>query len=313
MPEKITNSILSNTETKEKEPEYKPYKLVITGAAHSGKSVLSTSIIEHFPDGCTIHHATPDGEGDWSQRTETKLAKKLREKEKFSADFVEASLKMIRGYRNKMLFIDTGGKIDGEDLPLIFKEADEIIVLSRENEIGDWENLVRKSGKKVLAVIISDQEGGNIVSIDKEGVIRGRISGLERGAKVNSVVVDKLTEILKPHIPEHCEDEEKADINFAQLAEYSKVPQYKKGGRFDWQPEHLALATDLIKERLEKHKGDVRVWGTAPMMLWGAVSAAARPSKLRLHDPFRGYIEIPELQHSSEGSKNLAWTFIERS
>jgi len=294
-------------EGKEKEPKYKPYKLVIAGPAHSGKSVFSTSMIENFPDGCNLFHATPDGEGDWSQSTENALAQKLREKEKFSTDFVEESVKMIEGYSNKMLFVDTGGKIDGEDLPLIFNEADEIIILSREAEIADWEALARKSGKKISAVIVSSLEGEDVVSIDEEGVIRGRITGLKRGTKVDSVVIKKLAETLKPQIPEHCEDEEKADVNFSQLAEQLKISRHKAGGRFDWQPENLASVSKLIKEKLKKHEGDIHVWGTASMMLWGAASAAARPAKLSLHDPFKGYVEIPELQHSSEGSKNLAW------
>jgi CRISPR-associated protein Csx3 len=304
-----TNEQMNETviEQKEKEPKYKPYKLVIAGPAHSGKSVLSTSIIENFPDGCNIFHATPDGEGDWSQSTENILAQKLREKEKFSTDFVEKSVKMIEGYRNKMLFVDTGGKIDGEDLPLIFNEADKIIILSREDEIAGWENLVKKSGKKMLAVIISSLEGEDVVSTDEEGVIRGRITGLKRGAKVHSVVIEKLAEALKPLIPEHCEDEERADVNFAKLAEELKISRHKTGGRFDWQPEHLAVAAELIKKSLEKHTGDVHVWGTAPMMLWGVASAAARPAKLNLHDPFKGYVEIPELKHSPDGSKNLVW------
>ena len=294
-------------EQKEREPKYKPYKLVIAGPAHSGKSVLSTSVIENFPDGCNIFHATPDGEGDWSQRTENTLAQKLREKEKFSPDFVEKSIKMIEGYRNKMLFVDTGGKIDGVDLPPIFKEADEIIVLSREDEIANWEDLARKSGKKILAVIVSNQEGEDAVWVDNEGVIRGRAAGLERGAKVNSAVIRKLAETLRPLVPEHCEDEEQADVSFAKLAEELKISSHREGGRVDWQPEHLAAASALVKKKLEKHGEDVHIWGTAPMMLWGAVSVATRPSKLRLHDPYKGYVEIPELQHSSEGSKNLAW------
>ena len=86
----------TSVEQKEKEPRYKPNRVVIAGPAHSGKSVFSTSIIENFPDGCNIFHATPDGEGDWSQSTEDVLAQKLREKEKFSSDFVEESIKMIK-------------------------------------------------------------------------------------------------------------------------------------------------------------------------------------------------------------------------
>ncbi len=296
---------------REKEREYPTFKLAISGPPHSGKSVFLSSLIENLPDGCNIFRACPDGEGDWSQRTESSLAQELREKEKFSMDFVNQSVKMIDGYRNKILLVDTGGKIDGEDLPLIFARVDGIVVLSREDQIVEWEQLAKKSGKKIVAVIASGLTGENTVSTDAEGVLRGRVTGLERGASVDSAVINKLAEALKSQIAEYCEDEKNADVHFGKLAERLNIPRHRQGGRFDWQPEHLQAAVSLAKETLKDRQGNVRVWGTAPGMVWGAIAAAVRPLKVEQHDPFKGYVAIPELPQSPDGSKNLDWIIKE--
>ena len=127
-------SRISETITsKENEQKVQSFKLAVIGPPHSGKSVFLSSLIDSLPDGCRIHRACPDGEGDWSQKTDQTVSQKLREKGKFSVDFVDRSIEMIETYTDKILLVDTGGKIDGEDLPLILSKVDGIVVLSRKD------------------------------------------------------------------------------------------------------------------------------------------------------------------------------------
>jgi len=310
IPSQPTNQTKKVENRAEKEPKFSALKIAVCGPRHSGKTVFLSSLVERLPDGCNIFRACPDGEGDWSQSTDQTTAQKLREKGKFSMDFIDESVNMIRNFRNKILLVDTGGDIEGEDLPLILKEVDGVIILARPEATADWQELVEKNGKHMFGVLTSRETGETAIKEQDDEHITGTVTGLERGSKVDNIVINELADLIKDKLMKYCEDEKEANIRFNKLAQELGIAEHRLGGRVNWLPENLPAMIEHAKKLLRDKTGEsekIKMWGTAPGMVWGALTAALRPQEVAHHDPYKGYVGIPQLRHRPEGSDNLKW------
>lgn len=143
-------------------------------------------------------NANGDGEGTWSNNPDQEEVMRERIKTGNSAEEFAVWEKRIRSVQAEIVIIDIGGRLQDDKVPL-FEAADSFIVLSSDLEaIEPWKSFGEAHGCRCLAVIESYISGGEEV-YKYDGVMKARISGLERGcfleeSVVLSTLVDKLIE-----------------------------------------------------------------------------------------------------------------------
>ncbi len=323
------STVSGPTESKEKMDRV---AIVVCGPPHSGKSVFFATLKEHLPrQGTHLFRACPDGEGTWSQRAASDVASAIRRKGSFSDEFVHFSEKAIQDIKTTRVLIDVGGLRTPEN-EAIFSNATHFVVLCRADrpeEREAWEEFGKKAGLTLLASFESVLEGEEDVQEDENGILRGRVSGLERGEHIESQPIEELAHKILFLTPEGLSQElitEEAGIrkiNLDSLATHVNVPYQERVIRRGtpqekviqnpfWSGQNTHEAVRILSE-LDPEEP---VWldGAHPAFLYSALSYDLLPRETWLTD-FKvesGRMKIPELQAAEKPSDNLIWKTEER-
>lgn len=173
-------------------------RLVVSvgGPPHSGKSVflaeLYRQLLDRMPGEVFLQRGCPDGEGMWSAESDPSMVKAIRQKGKFSEDFVGWATDALHGLQRgfKITLVDLGGKRMQPNDDLLRGSTHCIVLSSKENETKAWVEYAQGCGCEILAVIeswlVKNESGldssvrsslnasatpvmGTLVNLDREG------------------------------------------------------------------------------------------------------------------------------------------------
>ena len=174
-------------------------RIVICGPPHSGKSVFLANLQRLLP---VEHHilifGAPDGEWHWSNEADQNLVRGIRQKKQFTDDFADHIVKAIETAEQRLILVDTGGKRLYPNHE-IFAVCDAfIIVSSSREEMVEWRKFGEAQECQCIAELDSVLHGTcELYPEADDKIIRGRISGLERGQTVKSPVLEAVAKRLK--------------------------------------------------------------------------------------------------------------------
>jgi CRISPR-associated protein Csx3 len=290
-------------------------RIAICGYKQSGKSVLMANLMRQLPpDSFYLAFAAPDGEWHWTNFGDQDLVAVVRQKGKFSEDFVSSMVEAIRFNEQPLVLVDTGGVMSPEN-ERIFAVCDGCIILVDRNKypngIAEWREFATRNGVTPVAELESDLHGSCELYADRgDGIVRGQIAGLNRGATVQSptlnAVVDRLREIIRSNA-DMTEGEMLCNINGATLVTRLDVAD-RNDPFLGVRPLHLrsALRLTAAVAKLET----VRIWNVRAAILASAY-AARLPSAVELYDVSKGYVRVPEVTPQGAGNGNVAWEILE--
>lgn len=277
-------------------------RVIVCGPPHSGKSVLLANLMRLLPpDSFYLAFAAPDGEWHWSNFGDQDLVAAVRQKGKFSKNFVNSMVEAIRANEQPLVLVDTGG-VRSEANERIFDACDACVILSsKPDEIIAWRQFAAAHKVAVIAELDSVLVGTCEFYPDRgDGVIRGRISGLERGHTIVSPTLEAVAERLRGIIrsnAEMSEAEATCNVNGATLV--SRLGVVDTHDPFlGVRPEHLAPALRLTAAVSKLPV--VRIWNVRAAILASAY-AARIPGSIELYDVSKGYIKIPDVTPQGEG------------
>lgn len=288
-------------------------RVVICGPPHSGKSVFLANLQSRLP---VEHHmlifGAPDGEWHWSNQADQGLVKELRHKGQFSSEWCGGIIGAIQSAQQRLVLVDTGGKrLPPNDE--IFSSCDGFIVISSSpEEMVEWRKYGEAQGCQCMAELDSVLQGTSELYPDRgDGIIRGRISGLERGQTVESPVLNaiasRLCQVIKVNA-EMTEAEFVANINGAKLVDYLGITD-RSDPYLGVRPWHTASALRLTA--VARQPETVRIWNIRASFLTCAF-ASALPGKVELFGVSEGYVQLPETTPTGNGSGDgLKWETTE--
>lgn len=288
-------------------------RVVVCGPPHSGKSVFLSNLQRLLP---VEHHmlifGAPDGEWHWSNEVGQDLVQELRQKKQFSSDFDDNIVKAIESAEQRLVLVDTGGKRLHPNHE-IFRCCDGFITISSSpEEVIEWRKFGEAHGCQCLAELDSVLHGTSELYPDRgDSILRGRISGLERGQTVESPVLDAVANRLKKVIEANAEMTEAellANINGAKLVDHLGITD-RSDPYLGVRPWHTAPALRLttVARKLET----IRIWNIRASFLTCAF-AATLPGKVELFGVSEGYVRLPEVAPAGNGAGNgLEWETTE--
>lgn len=290
-------------------------RVIVCGPPHSGKSVFLANLMRLLPpDSFYLAFAAPDGEWHWSNFGDQDLVAVVRQKGKFTDDFVSSMVAAVQANEQPLVLVDTGG-VRSEANERIFAVSDGCIILSsKPEETVAWREFAVAHGVSVLAELDSVLHGTCELYPDLgDGVVRGRISGLERGHTVVSptldAVVSCLRSIIHANSEEMTEGELLCNVNGATLVD-RLIPEAEQNDPFlGVRPHHLQSALKMTRavEKLET----VRIWNVRAATLASAY-AARLSGAVELYDVSKGYVRVPDVAPQGEGSNGgIEWEVLE--
>jgi hypothetical protein len=289
-------------------------RIIVCGPPHSGKSVFLANLMRQLPpDSFYLAFAAPDGEWHWSNFGDQDLVAAVRQKGKFTEDFVSNMVNAVSRNEQPLVLVDTGG-IRSEANERIFDACDGCIILSsKPEEIVAWREFAIVHDVAVVAELDSVLHGTcELYGEQGDGVIRGRISGLERGHTIKSVTLEAVSARLRKVIEANWAytlAEMTATVNGSGLSGRLGVEDMNDPF-LGIRPQHLPAALRLTAAATELNA--VRIWNVRAAILASAY-AASFPDSVELYDVNAGYIKLPELtpKGTGNGSGAIEWETID--
>ncbi len=161
-------------------------KIVIGGPPHSGKSVFIEALTQNLDkDNTFSFSAAPDGEGPWLQRHyDDPDVVKLRQKGKFTPEFVADRKKKITDWEGPLMIIDVGGRTSEENAQMIEGATHAIILAGDLSKVAEWRDFFEKNNIQVIAKLHSAYQEDHDIQRPMEpdsDHITSMIHHLERG------------------------------------------------------------------------------------------------------------------------------------
>ena len=147
---------------------YEKNKIVIAicGPAHSGKSVFLNQLYSILPtERRYLVRGCPDGEGVWSNGNDQHVIQLVREKGKFTPEFMNNVKNAIETIESDIVLVDVGGIPSKENVEII-SHCDYYIILSRDKaKIFEWENFIDnfRSGCMVPVQRVAKKDGESVI------------------------------------------------------------------------------------------------------------------------------------------------------
>jgi CRISPR-associated protein Csx3 len=277
--------------------------VIIGGPPHSGKSVLVYSLTSGLRRRGVAHYvlrACPDGEGDFSNEADQALVRTIRRKGEFTSDFSN----QVAGHlarRHLPLLVDVGGRPTEAQLDVLRHctqailligdrpDAPERYALDRES----WRAMMSRVGLPIIADLRSILVGQDEVeSVDP--VVKGTISGLERGREIEGVIIDALLNRLELVLGYSHGDLMTIHRAMAPLdAIFVDLPTLvRQIGSEDglWRPEQIPALRKVLPSGTP-----LAVYGRAPNWVYTALSLHAVPSEIHHFDARFGWLSPPQL------------------
>jgi CRISPR-associated protein Csx3 len=309
-------------------------KIAIGGPPHSGKSVLISVLRSLLPrDKFVVVEGAPDGEGitGWAHEADPELARAVRRKGKFLDEFVDWVVDAVRNSTMPITLVDLGGMLldeAGNFTPTgvrltpqnerILRECSHIIVIARPDyaEVASrWLAEAERVGVKPIAILESVLSGADDEVFDPGPPLRARITKLEReNPPVGSATARALADLLLELAGEGtgADGSAEADVNFPRLAEALNLPLRNGGPDRDWFPGILPYLVAFVTAATADREA-VNLWGNCPAGFPYHALACGLPQRVRYFDPkLGGYVALPEVEPSGEGSQVLQWRLEDR-
>ncbi len=275
--------------------------VLIAGAPHTGKSVLSYLLTQHLRQMDIPHYllrAAPDGEGDWFFHGPPDNVYLLRASKKHP--FTEAfTLKMLNVIRNRHLplLVDMGGKPRGSQFGILNACTHAVLLYRDETERSRWSEWLVAHNVHIIAEFQSKREGPDVLWSSRPR-LTGVISGLERDAARRQVglVFGALLETLAGIFSYDAQELRQEHLRTAPLQplETDRLARQVSGravAHYHWQPQDLAtLARDFPQQ------DSYALYGRGPAWLTAFVAAQVHPAPLALFDARFGWLALPRLR-----------------
>lgn len=164
----------------------KGIKIVVGGPPHSGKSVFIEALTQNLDkDNTFSFSAAPDGEGPWLQRHyDNPDVVKLRQKGKFTPEFVADRKKKINDWEGPLMIIDVGGRTSEENAQMIEGATHAIILAGDLSKVAEWRDFFEENNVEVIAKLHSHYQGDHDIQRPMEpekSHITSSVHHLERG------------------------------------------------------------------------------------------------------------------------------------
>lgn len=270
--------------------------VAIGGPPHSGKSVLAYSLSKALRAHQIAHYvlrAFPDGEGDWANEADQALVRRIRIKNSVTPEWIQHVCRDI-ARRHLPLIVDIGGRpTDWQEV--VLDHCTHIILLTRDRAShGHWTRLARRHNLPVIADLHSVRSGEDVVQAHSP-VLRGQISGLERGSTASGVVFTALVDQVASLFA--YDQEELRRLHIAN-APADLVVELERLGRMlasamghpweQWQPEQLGKVLVYAPPHLP-----LAIYDRGPNWLYAALAVHVYPAPLYQFDVRLGWIAPP--------------------
>jgi CRISPR-associated protein Csx3 len=285
--------------------------VLIGGPPHAGKSVLTYSLtralrqygIEHY-----VMRACPDGEGHWSQETPRQVAEDIRQKGAFSDVYIQRVCTNI-AMRQMPFLVDVGGLPQGEQFQIFQHCTHAIILRHRSPSTIDWHAIVERNRLHLLADLVSELDGIPDLEM-QESVLRGTLSGLERGTTIQGEPFDSLVRLLITLFTETSEGLKAAHTEKAHTELVLNLPQLLDSfapGCIDWSSEMLPRLLAEVPAQTP-----LSVYGRAPYWIYSALLLHTRPAPFYQFDARLGWLQPIEVQSGLESHPEILFEVEKR-
>ena len=276
--------------------------LLIGGPPNAGKSVLFYSLTRTLHERGVRHHAIracPDGEGNWYQEIQRALdpaaIRLIRVKKAWSDSFVQGICRDLQG-RHLPLLVDMGGRPREEQMCML-QACTHSLLLLRPDEpesANTWRKLMQQASLTPLAEIVSARDGPSMITSETP-IVRGTLTGMQRGTPAQGVLFDALVERIASLFTSYSLEElEQAKLALAPT-EFTLnldplLRKFEPQAR-EWEPEMLKRLPD----ELPAHTS-LAVYGRGPGWLYGALAAYVGQQPFYQFDPRIGWLAPPALR-----------------
>ncbi len=270
--------------------------VMIGGPPHSGKSVLAYSLTQALRARNVAHYvlrAYPDGEGDWANEADQALVRRIRVKGAGTPEWIARMCRDIAN-RHLPLIVDVGGCPTAWQ-EAVFDQCTHAILLTPDADNRScWRERAARHGLPLLADLHSALAGDDLVQ-ETGPILRGQITGLERGRAAQGPVFEALATLLASLFAY-----DDAELRAAHLAlspaelviELNRVGQALDLGSEwrRWSPGQLPVLLDYLPAQTP-----LAVYDRGPNWLYAALALHAYPAQLYQFDVRLGWVAPPAL------------------
>jgi CRISPR-associated protein Csx3 len=270
--------------------------VMIGGPPHSGKSVLAYSLSQALRAHQVAHYvlrAFPDGEGDWANEADQALVRRVRVKGDATPDWVARMCRDIAN-RHLPLIVDVGGRPKAWQ-ETVFDHCTHAILLTPDEQARSaWRELAARHTLPVLADLHSRLGGGDVLQATGP-ILRGQISGLERGRSARGPVFEALVSRLATLFDYDAAELRATHLSLAPaelVVELSRVGRALGLGQAwqRWLPEHLPQLLDYLPAGTP-----LAIYDRGPNWLYAALAVHAYPQPIYQFDVRLGWVAPPTL------------------
>ena len=290
-----------------------PYKIIVCGNAHSGKSIFINYLYRILPQKYTsLIRACPDGEGVWNSNQNNEQIQMVRKKGHFSEGIVKEIINDIEKETAPIVLIDTGG-IRSIENKTIFTHADAFIVVSRD-EVEEWETFGQELGLRKLAILNSEMNGKDKIEDSSQDYISGTITGLNRGNNVNeSKILQQVAQMILKLVKHKDIEmkgkicaEDKETLNMQEAARALRMENIN--GNIKWIEEKGSLIYYYLKG-FTQVRDRLKVFEARANWITGMVCEAAKENgihDIELYDTGSNkYLKVKQLPQTMDEWKQL--------
>lgn len=281
--------------------------ILIGGPPNAGKSVLFYSLTVALYERGIKHHiirACPDGEGNWFQEIHSVLDRdairliKVASKADWTPAFVEGICQDLQR-RHAPLLVDMGGQPRDWQHCILHNCTHSVLLFHNPDseQTHFWQQLLRSTNLQPLAYLHSIRDGESVVT-EETPVIRGTLTGLERGTLAHGDAFDALVQRIATLFSTYSLTE--LEQTQLQNAPAEPVVLSQLLHKFDasagtWQPAMLRQLADELPVNTS-----LAIYGKGPGWLYAALAAQVGAAPFYQFDPRIGWMTPPILQISME-------------
>ena len=277
--------------------------ILIGGPPHSGKSVLTYSLTQTLRQQGIDHYvlrACPDGEGDWSNETPPETVRLIRQKGRFTPEFVQQVANDLRR-RHLPLLVDAGGKPQDDQEIILAQCTHAILIAQDEAGLALWRPLVERNGLSVIAELLSLREGHDAL-ISSGRNLRAHLTGLERHHQVKGPVFDALALCAATYLHEPSDLLRRRHLDSAPVELTVDLQQLARqlgvaGETVFWTPEQLPSLLGYLPSA-----ASLGLYGRGPNWLFAAVAAHVQGAPFYQFDVRLGWVTPPAIVVGGETS-----------
>jgi CRISPR-associated protein Csx3 len=285
--------------------------VLIGGPPNSGKSVLFYSLTKALHERGISHHvvrACPDGDGNWFHEIHREIGPdKIRliyyPNKQWTDSFVNGICSDLER-RHLPLLVDVGGQPQASQLCIFLHCTHSILLLpSDDGETAQfWHHTIASSGLSPLAEIHSELHGESVLT-SASPIIRGTITGLERGHLAQGPVFEALVDCIAKLFKSYSLDElDQTKLALAPVQPPINIETlYRK---FD--PSAREWKREMLRPLLQEIPSHtpLAIYGKGPNWLYGTLAAHTGQQPFYQFDPRIGWLSPPTLAISTQSSPN---------